>query len=436
MTKFQMTILGIFVLCIVGGVAAFAFYKGTNNNTQLPAITVWGTMADDTFNNYVTQINAVGGQLYKINYVQKTASNFNQDFVKALAKGTGPDAVLIPQDMTLANEDKFLLIPYTAFPERTFRDTYVPEANLYLRTDGITALPFAIDPLVMYYNRDMFTNAGIASVGTVSNPLRWSQFPVLGAKITQKDNGSNIRKSVVALGQFGNIDHAREILGTLLLQAGNPVTVRSSDNTVSSALGNGIFQGTKSSSDALSFFTSFTDPASSAYSWNRSLPGSESYFLAGNLATYFGFASELRDIRSQNPNLNFDVAPVPQPDKAAVRTTYGQMYGFSLVKNSANVSTAYTILSSLTSASSLAEWTKLTYLPPVRRDMISAGTTDPYLAIFYDAALISKDWLDPNPQGTISIFQNMVQAVTSGSANLNNAIQNASDALDLSIKNI
>ena len=432
-----MTILGIFVLCIVGGVAAFAFYKGTNNNTQLPAITVWGTMADDTFNNYVTQINAVGGQLFKINYVQVSLASFNQEFVKALAKGTGPDAVLIPQDMILANEDKFLLIPYKAFPERTFRETYVPEANLYLRTDGITALPFAIDPLVMYYNRDMFTNAGIASVGTVSNPLRWSQFPALGAKITQKDNGSNIRKSVVALGQFSNIDHAREILGTLLLQAGNPVTIRStSDNTVSSALGNGVFSGTKSSSEALAFFTSFTDPASPAYSWNRALPSSASYFLAGNLATYFGFASELNDIRSQNPNLNFDVAPVPQPDKATVRTTYGRMYGFSLVKNSANASNAYTILSSLTTAASLSQWTKLTYMPPVRRDLITAGTTDPYLAIFYDAALISKDWLDPNPMATSGIFQSMVQAVTSGSATLGEAIQAASDALGLSIKNI
>jgi ABC-type glycerol-3-phosphate transport system substrate-binding protein len=441
MTKFQITVLGIFVLCIVGGVASFALFKGSTSQVQLPSITVWGTISADTFNAFVTQINATGGQLYKINYVEESEANFNDDFVKALAVGAGPDAILIPQDMILANENKLLLIPYTAFPQRTFLDTYVPEANLYLRSDGITALPFSIDPLVMYWNRDMFTNAGIASAGTISSPLHWSQFPALGAKITIKDNNSNIRQSVVALGQFSNIDHAREILGTLLLQAGNPVTLRSSGNTsntnaVISALGNGVYQGLNSSAAALAFFTRFTDPTDPAYSWNRSLPDSESFFLSGNLATYFGFASEISDIRSKNPNLNFDVAPVPQPDQGAVRTTYGRMYGFSLVKNSPNASAAYTILSNLTTPTALAQWSALTYLPPVRRDMISAGTTDPYLAIFYDAALISKDWLDPDPTGTSGIFQTMVDSVTSGSATLNDSIQNASDALDLSIKNI
>ena len=437
MSKFQITLLAVFILFIVAGVAGFAFYKNNTTQNQLPAITVWGTIPADTFNAFLTKVSANTGQIYKITYVEETEAKFNQDFVKALAIGTGPDAILIPQNMILPNENKLLIIPYTAFPQRTFLDTYVPEANLYLRTDGITALPFSIDPLVMYWNRDMFTNAGIASVGTISNPMHWSQFQAFGTKINVKDNNSNIQKSVVALGQFSNIDNAGAILGTLLLQAGNPVTTRSGTNdAVVSALGNGVYRGITSSAAAVSFFTRFTDPTDPIYSWNRALPDSQSFFLSGNLGTYFGFASEFNTIRNKNPNLNFDVAPVPQPDQGNVRTTYGRMYGFSLVRNSANASAAYTILSSLTSATNLAQWTATTNLPPVRRDMITAGTSDPYLAIFYDAALIAKGWLDPNPQGTGAIFQTLVQSVTSGSATLNDSIQSASDALDLSIKNI
>ena len=440
MTKFQITVLGIFILCIVAGVAAFALFKGNSaSQAQLPAITVWGTLSDQKFNNFTTELNAVNGQQYKINYIQKAESAFNQDFVQALARadGSAPDAILIPQDMILQNENKLLLIPYTALPQRTFLDTYVPEANLYLRTDGITALPFAIDPLVMYWNRDTFTNAGVASAGTISKPLHWSNFQSLGTKMTQKDNNSNIQKSVVALGQFGNLDHARDVLGTLLLQAGNPVTIRNTTDTgVVSTLGNGAYRGSNSSAAAVAFFVRFTNPSDPLYSWNRSLPDSQSFFLSGNLATYFGFASELNDIRNKNPNLNFDVAPMPQPDQGQIRSTYGRMYGFSLVKASPNASAAYTILNSLITPDALATWTKATFLPPVRRDMISAGTTDPYLAIFYDAALISRSWLDPSPQGTVGIFQNMIESVTSGSSRLSDAIQTASDALDLSIKNI
>jgi ABC-type glycerol-3-phosphate transport system substrate-binding protein len=254
--------------------------------------------------------------------------------------------------------------------------------------------------------------------------------------MTVKDNNSNIRKSVVALGQFSNVDHAREILGTLFMQAGNPVTVRTADNSIISALGNGTYTGLVSSATALSFFIRFTDPSDANYSWNRSLPDSQSDFLAGNLATYFGFASELGQLRNQNPNLNFDVAPMPQADNGKVRVEYGKMYGFSFVKNSPNVATAYSVLSSLVAPDAQAMWVKQASLPPIRRDMISSGTTDPYLAIFYDAALISNGWLDPQSQSTSVLFQRMTDSVVSGASVINDALQNTSNALDLNIKNI
>ncbi len=39
---------------------------------------------------------------------------------------------------------------------------------------------------------------------------------------------------------------------------------------------------------------------------------SKNMFLAGDLALYFGFASELDDLKNKNPNLNFDVTLFPQ----------------------------------------------------------------------------------------------------------------------------
>jgi len=51
--------------------------------------------------------------------------------------------------------NKLYTIPYAAYTERTFRDTNIDGAQLFLSTTGVTALPLLVDPLVTYYNKDI-----------------------------------------------------------------------------------------------------------------------------------------------------------------------------------------------------------------------------------------------------------------------------------------
>ncbi len=300
-SKFQLITLALFVLFLIGGVTAFALYKGSSVDETIPAVTVWGTFPKETFDLYVSKINTTLAQPLSVTYVQKTVSNFSQDFVAALARGTGPDGILIPVDMLLPHYDKLALIPYTALPQRTFMDSYIDEAQIYLNANGILALPFTVDPLMMYWNRDTFNSAGIATY-----PRYWDEFTALNQRLTTKDQNGNIRKSAIALGDFTNLTNAREILGTLMMQVGNPITVVNSDGIAESAL---KVNASADPTPALQFFTKFIDPTNADYSWNRGLPTSKAAFLSSALATYFGFASELGDVRTKNPNLNFDVAP-------------------------------------------------------------------------------------------------------------------------------
>jgi ABC-type glycerol-3-phosphate transport system substrate-binding protein len=437
MTKFQAILIAVFVLFIVIGVAVFATYKGSQSATALPSIEVWGTFSSTAFNELLEHVNQSRPEAIRVNYVQKTPAQFDKDFIATLARGGGPSAILLPQEMLLKHLDKILPIPSTVLTDRTFTDTYISEAQNYLSPNGVLALPLAIDPMVMYWNRDIFTNAGLATY-----PKSWSEFSALNKVITVKDQNSNIRKSAVALGEFSNITNAREILGTLLMQAGNPVvTVHSqtaSDGTslvqvAQSALGDSAAQGSDSTNAALSFFTKFSNPSDPDYSWNRSLSDSKNAFLSGSLATYFGFASELPAIREKNPNLNFDVAGMPQAKNN--RATYGTMYGFSIVRTATDPTSTYTILSALTDAAALQYLTTTIYLPPVRTDLIAAGTADKYLSIFYDSALISKGWLDPDVSGTYAIMQEMVESVTSGRKDSFDAIKTADTKLNLLISN-
>jgi len=90
----------------------------------------------------------------------------------------------------------------------------------------------------------------------------------------------------------------------------------------------------------------------------------------------------------------------------------------------------------LLSNDSLNQMVSLSYLPPVRRDMISAGSKDPYLSIFYDSALISRGWLDVNRVESSKVFQGIVESVTSGRKNSTQALQDGNDEYDIILENI
>ena len=164
------------------------------------------------------------------------------------------------------------------------------------------------------------------------------------------------------------------------------------------------------------------------------MPNDKTAFLQGMLATYFGFASELADIRDKNPNLNFDAAPLPQLRAGGVKADYGKIFGFSLVRSSANVDTAYQVISILTSAQYLADLAQTMYLPSVRRDVIARGNNDPYITIFNKAALIANTWIDADPAQSRQIFAGMVDSLTSGRKDIYQAIQDAGDQYDLVLK--
>ncbi len=410
---------------IVGGVIAFATFKGRNNETTLPTITIWGTFPSDTFGQYLSEINSVRPQSLNINYVELSQTSFSQDFISALARGTAPDAILIPSDIILPHLDKIYQIPFTSYPQRTFIDTHINQAGLYLGKDGIYAFPFTVDPLVMYWNREMFDIAGIATY-----PRFWNEFSSLGTKLTVKDQNGNVRKSVVALGQFNNIDNAREIFGTLLLQSRNPVTAYSQyglGTTINNMNSTNI-------TPVIEFFTKFSNPAHADYSWNRSLPSSKASFLAGTLATYFGFASELNDIRIKNPNLKYDVAPIPQIGGQGLKATYGKMYGFSIVKQSRNITATYQIISILTSPQFLKLYSEKFMAPSVRRDVIASGSKNPYITISNEAALVSNSWLDVDPVQSKNLFANMIEQIVSGRSNINQAITDTGDQYDIILR--
>ncbi len=422
--KFKMILIGVFAFFIIAGLVAFSAFRSTNTANSAPTIAIWGTVDQSTFDTFISKYEQDDNIQLKLVYTEHSISTIDNDLVEAIATGKGPDVILIPQELMDRYLDKVTFI--TSIPQRTFLDTYIQEAQLYIQPQGIFALPFFVDPMVMYWNKDMFASASVATP-----PTDWSQFPLLANKFSLIDQNGNITQSATAFGEYDNVNNAKAILSMLIMQAGSPIV--SADSSTGS-FASELYQ--KSSDavivpavSALTFFTDYSNPKKSVYSWNSSLPDSKDYFLAGNLAMYFGFASEVSDIASKNPNLNFDVAMVPQTLNTTDKTTFGELYGFAFLKSSSNTADAFALISNLTSAPAVSEFLNVSGGVPARTDLIAAGTTDPQKTVFYNSALIAKGWVDPDMAATSNIFSGMVSDVTSGNLDVDSAVQKADTEL-------
>ena len=420
LSNFEKILLVVFGFLAALGLLAFSTFRSSSSIDNNIEIVVWGDLDKVTFDSFVNTVIDEKSQKLNIKYVQKDNSTLDSDLLDSIASGNGPDTVILSSKFIKKYSDKITPIVYETIPERAFKDTYIQEAELLLRGDGIFGIPFFVNPLVMYWNKDMFNSAGVAKP-----PEKWSEFPSLATKISQADNNANITKSFVSFGEYSNVNNAKEILSSLIIQSGNPI-VTYKNNQIYSAFYEESSSSTASNvNSAISFFTEYSNPKKTVYSWNRSLPLSKQAFLGDKLSIYFGMASEYSDLKQKNPNLNFDVALIPQTVDAKTKATFGDLYSFIFLKNSKNILNTYNTVSYLTSPDAVNIFLRFFDLASARKDVISAGTKDPIKDIFNKSAIISRGWIDPDIKKTDQIFKNMIDEITTGELKVSDSIEKA-----------
>ncbi len=423
---FQVILIGIFLALGIGGIVMFALFKGPGgkDNPYGNKVVIWGTLDDAPFIETLIALREVDKNASVISYVEKDPRTFEQELLNALAEGRGPDLVVYPQNTLLANQGKIMAVPYANFDLRTYSDTYIDGASIFLRPDGIAALPIAVDPMVMYWNKDIFATKGLARP-----PFTWEEMlSVAVPAIAEVTTDRTIVRPALAFGEYANVRNAKDILAMLFIQAGsNMVIARNQGYEVE--LNNSVEQGIPPALAGLRFYTEFSNPAKSVYTWNRSMPQDRDAFLAGDLAMYFGFASEYASLRSGNPNFNFDVADIPQGSEVRLKKGYGTFYGISLMRNSQNVAGAYKALFALTGPTQVATYARTLRVGGVYRASFNGIPQDPFLAVVARTALIARGWLDPNRNASDNVFRQMVEDVTSGRIELSSAIKDAEGRL-------
>lgn len=427
---FQTVLLIVFGVFILIAVVIFSVGGGKKNSDVefLGEVTVWGVLPERTMMRNIESLYRGNNQPVKITYIEKKESTFDRELVEALASGIGPDVVLLPQDLILRHSDKIYSIPYESLSERSFKDRFIEEGELYLNNNGVLALPLTVDPMVMYWNRDLLSAAGISRA-----PSFWDEFYSISPLVTVRGNDTDIKRSTISFGEFRNVTHAKEIISLLIMQAGNPIVVEDKGK-YRSILGEQFNFDTPPTNAAIRFYTEFSNPAKTSYSWNGSLPSSRDMFLAGDLAVYFGFASEFFDIKRKNPHLNFDIAQMPQTRDTSKKTTFGKMQGLAILNASKSIPASFRAAIMLSDTDFVAALSNDLLLPPVRRDLLAEKPTDATISLFYDSAIISQAWLDPSPSDTENIFMNMVERVVSGRSKISEVVFTANKEIGRLLK--
>ncbi len=425
-SPFKIILIAVFLFSTVLAVAVFAGFGGVKTEAT-PTATIWGTIPTSVVQEVVRRVNEQK-TIIDVIYEQKNPETFHEDFVEALARDEGPDLVILSDDQLYEEKNKLVPIGYQTFPEREFRETFTDLANILITDQGVLGVPLVVDPMVMYWNRDIFAEAAISTP-----PKTWAELPGVASKIIKRETDSRIIEALVPFGEYRNVSNAKQILATLAFQIGNPLYgVDSSTGEVQSLLDTRpIGSDAPSFQDVVEFFTEFSNPQRSTYTWNRSMPKSQDVFLAGDLAMYFAPASEIYELRDKNPNLNFETALIPKASGAGAQSrVYGRFHGLYIVKGTKNVNSALAVLSLLSTNSSSKIFADAIGLPSARRDLLVTTGESAYKSVFVESAIQSKTWFDPESKVSNNIFLNMIESITTGREGVSDALSTARLRLD------
>jgi ABC-type glycerol-3-phosphate transport system substrate-binding protein len=426
MKAFPAVVMVIFLGLALFGVLIFATFSASQTD-QIGDITIWGSVPSEVIDKVVGKIRDTREDFGGVTYREVPKDDLVPLLVEAIAAGRGPDVVFFPSSAIVKDGEKLATIPYDAISRRDFQDAFVEAGEVFIREDGVAGLPISIDPTVMYWNRTLFSNAGIA------NPPRyWDDLAKLAPQLTDKTANGSLLQSAVPLGLWDNIDHAKLVLVSLVRQLGSPI-VSLQESGYRADMFKTDDKGVTPAVSAVRYMADFADPVKPMYSWNRSQKSSRDAFLAGSLALYFAPASELKGLRAANPNLNFDVASLPAT-RGGGQHVAAEVTAVVIPRGSANPVGGMLVATLFAGPDVQQQLAEELTLPSPRRDVEVDSSSDPYLSVFRASALRSFSFLDPEPKASDAAFQRMMESISSGRTALSEAVRAANEDLQALLK--
>jgi len=409
-----------------------------SNNTDIKAVTTPVTLTywrvfdgPDAFDEIIAKYKVLHPSVNVV-YKKLRYSEYEAELLNSLAEDRGPDIFSIQNTWMTKYQAKLAPMPDTitmVYPvtQGTIQKTVVYEpkttkslslkelkdnfvdvvgSDVILSDGKIYGLPLSVDTLAMYYNKDLFNNAGLSQI-----PAYWNkEFLQDVKKLTKLDSKKEITQAGVALGDSKNINRFSDILSVLMMQSGavmseaGKILFNTPPNTSSN-----YYPGT----DALRFYADFADQTKESYSWNSTLPNSLEMFMNGNLAIMFSYDYDLETIKAQAPKLNFSVAKLPQIEGNPPTNINIANYWVEVVsKKSKNTDVAWDFVQFMTKEEQAKVYLEKTKRPTALRSLIAQQKNEGDLGVFADQTLTAKSWYQgKNVQAAEDAISEMIDAV-------------------------
>jgi ABC-type glycerol-3-phosphate transport system substrate-binding protein len=348
-----------------------------------------------------------------VQYQKFRAEEYKTKMLEAWVAGQGPDLFMIPvtqlreylkylqpmpatmkapvdiQKGTIKKEIVSVMQTYDGLTTKNVRDQYIDTVANDVIVDGkIYGLPYSIDALSVFYNRDLLKNNNIPLPAKNWQELIEQQAPT----ISRADDKGAIIQSTIALGTTNNIPHVMDIVSTLMMQLG--ITLGDTNGAV--------FQGNPKSLEAIQFFLSFGQEGLKNYSWNKDQPNALDAFASGKVAYYIGYPYEVNVIKTANPKLDFDIIPMLTPLGAQDTTTYANYWVTVVTKPRPGASAddlrraelAWQYLAESTKAGNVKAFLNMPDNPRLTalRELVNEQKANPILGAFAQNLLRAESW--------------------------------------------
>lgn len=323
----------------------------------------------------------------------------------------------------------------SAFIEQVYKDVYLPELvrvgeDVQVGNRAIYGLPIAFDTLVLFYNRDLLDNAGIAQ------PARtWHEFQEQVVRMARFDSQGNILTAGTALGTGDNVPRSVDILATLMMQ--NGAKMITDDGRVNFHNIPDELRGQRSTvpgEEAMQFYASFANPNQSNYTWNaKQIDGFEA-FLQGKVGYFFGYNYHVEQIKALAPKLNFGISYLPQI-QGNPQVHFANYWVESVSRRTRQPDAAWDFLQFMTSATETEKFLAQTKKPTARRDLVLVQQDDPDLFIFASQLLTSVSWYNGNDAAAMEdIMKKLMADALAGTADLDDLLKLAAERVQQTLR--
>lgn len=419
----------IIIMLLLGSVF-LGILPGVRPQQTTAKLEFWGLFDDQSIWQPIFEAYKKENPAVSFNYTKMNPDTYESNLVEALASGRNPDIIMFHSSWLVKHGNKISPLPQTFMTLKQFQEIFPDVAIMdFVTKNRIYALPIWTDALTMFYNKDLFNTANVATP-----PKTWDEFIKAIQKLSSKDKSGSLVKSGAALGAADNVDHAADILGLLMMQSGAKMI--SDDGTEAvfdrevNISGSTFLPG----ESALRFYTDFSNPKTGAYSWNNSQPNSLEAFTSGKTAIIFEYALNLPKIKEKNPNLRLGVAAMPQLSDAIKTVNYADFWGYSVPLASKNSEAAWKFLVYLTDKNINKYFSTLVNRPAARRDVLAEEIDMPNLGVFAGEILSSANWYRVDPEKIEKIFKDMINAVVLDNIKPAEAIRDAADKVTFLMK--